>query len=109
MDTMKMFANENGLVATVEMIDEEVGDVIGQHSAGEQLRNVQQVSNARHHLNMGKVCGSQGSQLIEAMEMCKSGISEKIPLCTVLKLHLNLCVCWLQIVNLKWFGTVQIH
>ena len=26
---------------------------------------------------MGKVCGSQRNQLIEAMEMCKSGISKK--------------------------------
>lgn len=26
---------------------------------------------------MGKGCGNQGSQLIEAMEMCKSGISGK--------------------------------
>jgi len=30
---MKILENENGLVATVEMIDEEVGDVIGQNSA----------------------------------------------------------------------------
>ena len=52
---MKILKNENGLVATVEMIDEEVGDVIGQHSAGEGLRNVQEVSNAHCHLNMGKV------------------------------------------------------
>jgi len=79
MNRIKMLANENGPVATVEMIDEEVGDVIGQHSAGERLRNVQQLSNARRHLNMGKVYSSQGSQLIEAMEMCKSGISGKNP------------------------------
>lgn len=36
MNRMKTLATENGPVATVEMIDEEVGDVIGQHSAGER-------------------------------------------------------------------------
>ena len=77
MNRMKLLASENGPVATVEKVDEEVGDVIGQHSAGIRLRNVQQVSNARRHLNMGKV--HPGSQLIEAMEMCKSGISSKNP------------------------------
>jgi len=70
MNRMKILANENSPVATLEMIDEEVGDVIGQHSAGEHLRNVQ-VSNACCYLNMGKVCSSQGNQLIEVMEMCK--------------------------------------
>ena len=77
MNRMKLLASESGPVATVEKVDEEVGDVIGQHSAGIRLRNVQQVSNARRHLNMGKV--HPGSQLIEAMEMCKSGISSKNP------------------------------
>lgn len=45
MDRMKTLASKNGPVATMELIDQEVGDVIGQHSAGSWLRNVQQVSN----------------------------------------------------------------
>ena len=77
MNRMKLLASENGPVATVEKVDEEVGDVIGQHSVGIRLKNVQQVSNARQLLNMGKV--HPGSQLIEAMEICKSGISSKNP------------------------------
>ena len=34
MDRMKTLASENGLVATCEMIDKEIGDVVGQQSAG---------------------------------------------------------------------------
>ena len=51
---MKTLASKNGPVATTEIIDQEVGDVIGHHSAGLRLRNVQQVSNAQRHLNMEK-------------------------------------------------------
>ena len=46
MNRMKTLASKNGPVATMEIIGEEVGDVIGQHSAGSRLKNVQQVSNA---------------------------------------------------------------
>ena len=42
MDRMKTLASKNGPVVTEEIIDQEVGDVIGQHSAG----YVQQVSHA---------------------------------------------------------------
>ena len=66
---MKTLASKNGPIATMEIIDQEVGDVIGQHSVGLRLRNVQQVSNARRHLNMEKGYGSQGNHLVEAMEM----------------------------------------
>ena len=51
---MKILASKNGPVAMIEAIDQEVGDAIGYHSAGLRLRNVQQVSNARRHLNMEK-------------------------------------------------------
>ena len=99
MNRMKTLASKNGPVAMMKIIDEEVGDVIGQHSAGSRLRNVQQVSNARRHLNMEKGHGGKGNHLIEAMEMCKSGMNEKILSCVVFKLHLNQCVCWLRIVS----------
>ena len=48
---------------------------------------------------MKKGHGGKGNNLIEAMEMCKSGMNEKILLCVVFKLHLNQCVCWLRIVS----------
>jgi len=37
---IKLIASKNGPVTTVEKVDEEVSDLIGQHSAGIRLRNV---------------------------------------------------------------------
>ncbi|MBC6401887.1 MAG: hypothetical protein GDA37_12950 [Ekhidna sp.] len=72
MERMKELSGHLGPVATVEVIDKEIGDVIGQKSSGSRLRNTQQVSNARRQLKM-----KQGGdcQLAEAMELCKSGLN----------------------------------
>ena len=64
---MKTLGNKNGPVAAMEIIDQEAGDVIGQHFSGLWLRNVQ-VFNAQRHLNMEK---GQANHLIETTEMCK--------------------------------------
>ena len=77
MDRMKKLASEKGPVATFEMIDKEIGDVVGQQSAGSRLRNPQQVSNARRWLSLTH--GMPGSHLTEAMEMCKSGENKNNP------------------------------
>ena len=58
-------------VATMEKIDQEVGDVVGQASAGSRLCNVRQVTNARRKLILDS--GSK-SQLAETMKMCQTGI-----------------------------------
>ena len=39
-------------VGTMELIDEEVGDIIGQSSSGSRLRNLSQVYNARKKLKL---------------------------------------------------------
>lgn len=77
MDRIKNLASERGPVATFEMIDMEIGDVVGQQSAGSHLRNPQQVSNVRRRFSLTH--GKPGSQLIEAMEMCKSGENKNNP------------------------------
>lgn len=58
MDRMKMLASEKDPVATWEMIDKEIGDVVDQRS---QLRNPQQVWNAQWQLN--STHGKHGSHL----------------------------------------------
>ena len=77
MDRMKKLASEKGPVAIFEIIDKEVGDVVGQQSAGSRLRNPQQVSNARRRLSLTH--GKPSSHLTEAMEMCKSGENKNNP------------------------------
>ena len=77
MDRMKKLASEKGPVATLEIIDKEIGDVIGQQSAGSRLRNPLQVSNARLQLSLTH--GKASSHLTEAMEMCKSGENKNNP------------------------------
>ena len=76
-DRMKKLASEKGPVATFEQIDKEIGDVVGQQSAGSRLRNPQQVSNARRRLNLAH--GKPGNYLTEAMELCKSGQNKNNP------------------------------
>ena len=72
MKRVKVLCTEMDSVATMEKIDQEVGDVVGQASAGSRLRNVRQVTNARR----SKLVLDSGSksQLAETMEMCQTGI-----------------------------------
>ena len=72
MERMKELSSQLGPVATVEAIDKEIGDIVGQKSCGSRLRNTQQVCNVRRQLKMkpGGDC-----QLAEAMELCKTGLS----------------------------------
>ena len=72
MERMKELSGKLGPVATVEAIDKETGDIVGQKSSGSRLRNTQQVCNIRRQLKM-----KQGGdcQLAEAMELCKTGMS----------------------------------
>jgi len=72
MERMKELSDNLGPVGTVEVINKEINDVIGQKSSGSCLRNTQQVSNVRRQLKM-----KQGGdcQLAEAMELCKTGLS----------------------------------
>ena len=72
MERMKELSNQLGPVATVEAIDKEIGDIVGQKSCGSRLRNTQQVCNIRRQLKM-----KQGGdyQLAEVMELCKTGLS----------------------------------
>ena len=81
MDRMKKLANEKGLVAILEIIDKEIGDVIGQQSAGSRLRNPLQVSNAWRRLSLTHEKAS--SHLMEAMEMCKEGLEQEQSICAM--------------------------
>ena len=47
MKRVKVLCTEMDSVTTMEKIDQEVGDVVSQASAGSRLRNVRQVTNAR--------------------------------------------------------------
>ena len=81
MDRMKKLASEKGPVAIFEIIDKEIGDVVGQQYAGSCLRNPQQVSNAWRRLNLTH--GKPSSHLTEAMEMCKIGENKNNPICAM--------------------------
>ena len=54
-------------MATFEQIDKEIGNVVGQKSAGSRLRNLQQVVNAQRRLNLTH--GKSVNHLTEAMEL----------------------------------------
>ena len=45
MESMKQLCSQMGPVATMEAVDKQVGDIVGQKSCGSRLRNTQQVSN----------------------------------------------------------------
>ena len=77
MDRMKKLASEKGPVATFEIIDKEIGDVVGQNSAGSHLRNPQQVSNTWRRLSLTHE--KPGNHLTEIIEMCKSGDNRNNP------------------------------
>lgn len=50
MNRMKDLCKEMGPVATMETIDNQVGDIVGQSSSGSRLRNLAQVYTARRKL-----------------------------------------------------------
>ena len=56
----------------MEVVDRNVGDIVGQSSSGSHLHNFHQITNARRTLKLET--GSKG-QLAETTEMCKVGIS----------------------------------
>ena len=67
-----------GPVRTMEVIDGEVGDIVGQSSSGSRLRNLAQVSTARRQLKLDGNLGDtnhlkSNAKLAEVMEMCKRG------------------------------------
>jgi hypothetical protein len=66
---MKEICKDKDPVATMEVIDSEAGDVVGQSSAGSRLRNVRQVTNAKRKLKLdsGGKC-----ELADTMEKCKT-------------------------------------
>ena len=74
MNRLKDLCTKMDSVATMETIDSDVGDIVGQTSSGSRLRNIRQVTNARRKLRLDGGCKSQ---LAEAMEMCKTGIGSK--------------------------------
>ena len=74
MDRMKKLASEKGPVTTFE---KEIGDVVGQQSAGSCLRNPLQVSNAWRQLSLTH--GKAGGHLTEGMEMRKSDENKNNP------------------------------
>lgn len=59
MKRLKEVCKEKGPVPTMELIDSEVGDIVGQSSAGSRLRNLQQVTNARRKLKLDGGCKSE--------------------------------------------------
>lgn len=76
MDRMKSVCTEKSAVSTMEIIDSEVGDIVGQSSSGAHLRNLRQITNARRVLKLD--CGSKAS-LADTMEMCKAGVGDGTP------------------------------
>ena len=71
MKKIKALCAEKDSVSTMEAIDSEVGDIVGQSFCGSRLRNLCQVTNARRIL---KLDSGYKAQLAETMEMCKTGI-----------------------------------
>ena len=63
MNRMKSLCSDKSSVSTMETIDSEVGDIVGQASCGLHLRNLRQITNARR-----LDCGFKAS-LAETMEM----------------------------------------
>ena len=71
MDKMKVVCQQKSSISTMEVVDKDVGDIVGQSSSSSRLRNLRQITNARRTLKLET--GSKG-QLAETMEMCKVGI-----------------------------------
>ena len=71
MKRLKEVCKEKDPVPTMELIDSEVGDVVGQSSSGSRLRNLRQVTNAKRKLKLDSGCKSE---LAETMEKCKTGL-----------------------------------
>ena len=71
MKKMKALYAEKDSVSTMEAIDSEVGDIVGQSSCGSCLRILRQVTNGRRIL---KLDSGYKAQLAETMEICKTGI-----------------------------------
>lgn len=69
MERMKELSSQLGPVATIEVVDKEVGDTVDQKSCGSHLWNTQQVGR-QLKMKPGGDC-----QLAEDMELCKTGLS----------------------------------
>jgi hypothetical protein len=73
---MKELSKDMGPVKTMEAMDDEVGDIVGQCSSSCRLRNLAQVSSARRKLKLeAHVPGTSTgyAELAQVMEMCKKG------------------------------------
>ena len=66
MDKMKVVCQQKSSVSTMEVVDRNVGDIVGQSSTGFCLRNLCQITNAWRTLKLET--GSK-RQLAETMEI----------------------------------------
>ena len=65
MDKMKVVCQQKSSVSTMQVVDRDLGDIVGQLSSGSHLRNLHQITIARRTLKLET--GSKG-QLFETMK-----------------------------------------